>query len=224
MSTGQGQIVELILEDECRYVRVACPPNLIPGPGQYLLANDGPNSALPLPLFYTDSAAQGFIAVAPVNALWNPGLTLSLRGPLGRGFNVPLAARRVALVAFDDPPARLRGLIWQALKQDAGVVLVVNSMADNLPDAVEVQPLSALDEILEWADYVAFDVAREKLPQLRQQLGNWNSLAVGLGTQILIRTPVPCGGIAECGVCAVTLQSNWKLACKDGPVFDWSDL
>jgi NAD(P)H-flavin reductase len=224
MSTGKGQVVELILEDGCRYVRVSCPTNLIPAPGQYLLASDGSNSTLPVPLFYTDSAPDGFVAAAPETLAWNPGLTLHLRGPLGRGFSLPLTARRVGLVAFDDVPVRLRGLIRQTLQQDAAVVLVGNSVSDSLPDDVEVQPLSALSDILEWADYVAFDVARENLNQLREQLGKWNPPAAGVGAQILIRTPVPCGGIGECGVCAVTLRSDWKLACKDGPVFDWRDL
>ena len=41
MHTGKGQVVELILEDGYRYVRVVCPPGLIPAPGQYVLASDG---------------------------------------------------------------------------------------------------------------------------------------------------------------------------------------
>jgi len=224
MSTGKGQIVELILEDGCHYVRVACPPNLIPNPGQYLLASDGSDSPLPVPLFYTDSAPQGFVAAASMTAAWNPGIELHLRGPLGRGFGLPPAARRIGLVAFDGSPARLTGLIRPALKQDAAVVLVGSFTPDNLPDDVEVQPLSTLNDILDWADYAAFDIARENLHQLREQLGKRNSLAVGLGAQVLIRTAIPCGGIADCGVCAVTLKTEWKLACKDGPVFDWGEV
>jgi dihydroorotate dehydrogenase electron transfer subunit len=224
MSAGKGQVLELILEDGFRYARLTCPPNLVPEPGQYLLASDGTDSTLPVPLFHTDYAPQGFVAVTPAASRWVPGLVLDLRGPLGRGFNLSLAARRVGLVAFDDAPARLRGLIRQALKQDAAVVLVSSAAPDNLPDDVEVQPLSTLSDILAWADYVAFDVSRENLPQLREQVGKQNSIIAPLGAQILIRTPVPCGGIAECGVCAVTLKSEWKLACKDGPVFDWGEL
>lgn len=222
MSTGQGQIVELILEHGHRYVRVACLPHLIPAPGQYLLANDGSGSPLPVPLFYTDSAPQGFVAAAPV--AWTPGIMLHLRGPLGHGFSLPLLARRVGLVVFDDTPARLKGLIRPALKQDAGVVLVGDSASDDLPDDVEVQPLSTLDDILDWADYLAVDVNRGNLSQLRERLGKRNPLAAGMGAQVLIRTAIPCGGIAECGVCAVTLKSEWKLACKDGPVFDWREV
>src|SRR5574338_1452999 len=98
MHTGKGQVLELILEDGSRYVRVACSPNLIPAPGQYLLASDESNAPLPVPLFYTDSAPQGFIAEAPATAAWSPRFMLHLRGPLGRGFSLPLAARRVGLV------------------------------------------------------------------------------------------------------------------------------
>jgi NAD(P)H-flavin reductase len=224
MSTGKGQIVELILEDGCRYVRVACAPNLIPSPGQYMLASVRSDSPLPVPLFYTDSAPQGFVALAPETAAWNPGLFLHLRGPLGRGFHLPLTARKVGLVAFDDAPVRLQGLIRPALRQAAAVVLVSNSAPDHLPDDVEVQPLSALNDIFAWADYVAFDLARENLSQLGEHLGKRNQWAVRTNVQALIRTPVLCGGIAECGVCAVTLKSEWRLACKDGPVFDWIEL
>jgi len=254
MSTGKGQVVELILEDGCRHVRVSCPPNLIPAPGQYLLASEAPDatltgevvskySPLPVPLFHTDSAPQGvavepwrhFIAVALVPVSWQPGLDLHLRGPLGRGFTLPISARRVGLVALDTSPALLRGLIRPALQQDAAIVLVCDSSPEHLPDDVEVQPMSALNDIVEWADYLAFDVAREDLNQLRERLGKLDQVPAGKGrvategrgrneAQVLVRTPVPCGGIADCGVCAVTLKSEWRLACKDGPVFDWRDI
>src|SRR5215213_2499109 len=224
MSTGKGQVFELILDNGDRHARISCPPNLVPMPGQYLLASDGSDSSLPVPLFYTDSAPQGFIAAAPVPDTWNPGTKLHLRGPLGRGFTLPLFARKVAIVVFEAAASRLKGLIQQGLKQDAAVVLVCDSAADDLPDDVEVQPLSALGDIVEWADYVAFDVARENLPPLRKRLGKQSQLSTGMRAQILIRTAIPCGGLAECGVCAVVLKSEWKLACKDGPVFDWREL
>ena len=223
MHTGTGQILELILQDGNRYVRVSCPANLIPAPGQYLLASDGSDSTLPLPLYHTDSAFQGFVAAAPVSAAWNPGLILHLRGPLGRGFSLPLAARRVGLVALDDSPVRLRGLVRPALNQEAAIVLVGGSASDGLPDEVEVQPLSALPDILKWADYLAFDVARENLLPLQERIGR-QPLSAIWGAQVLVGTPVPCGGIADCGVCAITLNSEWKLGCKDGPVFDWRDV
>ena len=223
MHTGKGQVFELILEDGYRHVRVSCPSNLIPSPGQYLLAGDATDAPVPVPLFHTDSAPQGFIAAAPIPDSWNPGMELHLRGPLGRGFGLPLSARKVGLIAFDVVPGRLRGLISLSLRQAAAVVLVCNSNVDHLPDDVEVQPVSSLEEIVEWADFLAFDVPREKLTQLRERMDKLNQIVARKETQVLIHTPVPCGGVAECGVCAVTLKSGWKLACRDGPVFDWKE-
>ncbi len=218
MHTGTGRIVELILTDGCRYARVSCPENLIPAPGQYLLESDGLDSILPVPIFYTDSAPGGFISTA--SEKWTPGEMLYLRGPLGRGFSLPTSARRVGLVAFDDSPARLRGLIQPALRQEASVVLVSNWKGDDIPDEVEVQPLSALEEILKWADYIAIDIDRENLRPLVERLEQRNQLSAVRDAQILIHTPMPCGGVAECGVCVVVTKSGWQMACKDGPVFD----
>lgn len=232
MQADKGQVVELILQDGLRSARLSCPGNLIPGPGQYLLAGDASNSPLPVPLFYTDFSPSGFIAAPPWPDSWRPGQEIPLRGPLGRGFTVPISARRVALIAYDDTPARLLGLIRLALQQDAAIVLVSDSAPDHLSNEVEVQPLSTLSEVCEWSDYIALDVARGNLPALKKRLGSPNQVTalkarVELGrneVQVLIRTAMPCGGVAECGVCAVTLKSQWKMVCKDGPVFDWNDI
>src|ERR671931_1764610 len=99
MHTGKGQVLELLLEDGRRQVRISCPSNLIPAPGQYLLAGDGSMAPLPVPFFHTDSAPQGFIAMGSIPDFWTPGAELQLRGPLGRGFSLPLSARKVGLVA-----------------------------------------------------------------------------------------------------------------------------
>ncbi|GAB4464109.1 MAG: hypothetical protein Kow0070_25540 [Anaerolineales bacterium] len=225
MHAGLGQVIELILEGGNTFVRISCPANLIPAPGQYLLAGSASLSdPLPVPLFSTDSTPFGFTAVPPVPAAWMPGAEIALRGPLGRGFTLPPSARRVTLVPFDEDVSRLRGLIAPALKQRAAVVLLGESDLGGLPDEVEVQPFSLLEDALAWADYAAFDVLRESLPGLRERLGGSNQVPAGKDAQVLVRTPLPCGGIAECGVCAVTLKSGWKLACKDGPVFDLRDV
>jgi hypothetical protein len=147
MHNAKGQVAELILENGLRHARISCPANLIPSPGQYLLVSDASDSPLPVPVYYTDSAPEGFIASAPVPDSWTPGQSVYLHGPLGRGFVLPVSARKVGLVAFDDSPSRLRGLIASALKQDAAVVLVSDHPFDTLPDEVEVHPTSALAEI-----------------------------------------------------------------------------
>jgi dihydroorotate dehydrogenase electron transfer subunit len=111
-----------------------------------------------------------------------------------------------------------------ALKNGAAVVVLADSGLENLPDDVEVQPVSALDEVMKWSDYAAFVVSRENLSGWKERFGMSRQASVTRKAQVLVRTPVPCGGIAECGVCAVSLNSGWKMACKDGPVFQMDEL
>ncbi len=214
MRNSQGQLLEIYLDSRAQ---ILCPPQLIPAPGQYILAH-APSSGDPLavPVFFSDSAPNGFRAAPYLPLSWTPGTQLNLRGPLGHGFTVPAAARKIALIAFDDSPERLRGLIPIAFKQKAEVVLVSNMAAHDLPEAVEVQPLQALKDIYQWADYAAFDATRENLPRLGKMLGVGNQPQA----QVLVRAPMPCGAIAECGVCSIIIHREWKMICKDGPVFD----
>jgi len=232
MHIGEGLVKEIVLLDGSTAARILCASNLIPAPGQYLLAHvDGSDAPLPVPVFSAESNLQGFLAAPPIPAAWIPGARLHLRGPLGHGFVIPSSARRVALVAWDNFSARLAPLTNLAYKQEAAVTLVSDTQPDDLSLQVEVQPFSALDEVVKWADYIAVDVARASLPQLRERLGLGQQAKVRVGSgyfihemQILISTPMPCGGVAECGVCAVFVRHNWKMACKDGPVFALNDL
>ena len=137
---------------------------------------------------------------------------------------MPASARRVGLVAFDGPPARLKGLILPALRQNASVVLLSDTSADHLPDEVEIQPVSTLGDILQWADFAAFDVRRENIKELMEKLGGWKFRSAQYGAQVLVHTSMPCGGLADCGVCALTMKSDWKLVCKEGPVFDLGEI
>jgi len=230
MKNGSGQLSEIYLDSRAR---ILCPPDLIPAPGQYLLAHASASDApLAVPVFFSDSAPNGFRSAPFLPPAWTPGTQLNLRGPLGHGFSIPTFARKVALIAFDESPARLHGLISIALRQDAEVVLVCDTIMDELPEAVEVQPLQALTDIYQWADYAAFDLARENLNQLREMLGVGKqakapreAAALSLSKrQVLIRAPMPCGVFAECGVCALTIRHEWKMICKDGPVFELSSV
>ena len=223
MKTGTGKVEETFLDGSAR---ISCPPELIPAPGQYVLAHaHGSDSPLPVPLFSSLSSLQsGFRFAPPVPALWQPGQLLYLRGPIGHGFNLSASSRKIALIAFDDAPARLLGLIAQALKQNAEVVLVSNSQVDDLPEIVEVQPLKGLSDALRWADYAAMDVSREGLPQLKEMLAGKDQLTAKVEAQVLVRAPMPCGALADCGVCALSIEHDWKMICKDGPVFRLKEI
>jgi NAD(P)H-flavin reductase len=228
MRNGEGQLVEIYLDSRSR---ISCAPDLIPAPGQYILAHASGSDTIPaggsplaVPVFFSAYAPNGFRSAPYLPLAWKPGTQLNLRGPLGHGFSIPAFARKVALIAFDESPARLHGLISNALKQDAEVVLVSNMVLDDMPEAVEVQPLQALIDIYQWADYAALDVARENLNQLREMLGKQEQAKGPREAQVLVRAPMPCGALAECGVCALTIRHEWKMICKDGPVFDLSSI
>jgi len=223
--SGQGQLVETFVDSGGRIV---CPPELIPVPGQYLLAHtdvsDSPLAPLAVPIFFSESAPNGFRAAASLPAAWRPGARLFLRGPLGRGFVLPSSARRVALIAFDDSASRLHGLIPPALKAGAAITLVCDGPPEDLSEEVEAQPLKSMREAYAWADYAAIDVARENLPGLWSMLDGAGQAQRKAETQVLVRTPMPCGAMAECGVCAVVLKDSWIMICRDGPVFDFAEL
>jgi Iron-sulfur cluster binding domain of dihydroorotate dehydrogenase B len=222
MKNGEGKLHEIYLNSS---IRIDCPPELIPAPGQYLLAHArGSDSPLAVPVFFSDAAPNGFRCAPILDSSWLPGTQLDLRGPLGHGFAIPSFARKVALIAFDDSFERMRGLIPMALKQEAEVVLVCKDVVEDMSEAVEVQPLQALIDIYHWADFAAIDVARENLNQLREMLGKTEQAKVPREAQVLVRAPMPCGALAECGVCALAIKHDWKMICKEGPVFEMNSI
>lgn len=217
---SEGQVAEILLLDGLPAARIQCVQGLIPAPGQYLLAHAAESdAALAHVLFASGFAEDGFVAAPSVSAAWRPGTRLFLRGPLGHGFNLPVSARRVGFIAFDRSPRTLLALLGPALRQEAAVTLVAAQIPENLPFQVEVQPLNALPEICKWADYVAFDISRAALAALKEQLQP-SRAALKASGQVLVRTPMPCGALADCGVCTVELGGKTYLACDDGPVFE----
>jgi hypothetical protein len=257
-TAAEGKLVEMRLEDggRARLVgRIACPARLCPAPGQYLLASrrvepgeQEPGEAeigevaigevavdevdtLPAVLFPSDYFPGGFETAPGLPRTWTPGAKLALRGPLGRGFALNGSQRRVALAALGDGPHRLMPLLRTALARQADVLLYCAAVPPGLPRAVEVAPLDQLGESLAWADVLAVDLPLAKLAELPARLGLSRGQQPPCAVEVLITTPMPCAGQAECGVCAVparrgagTERVDWLLACKDGPVFEWKDL
>ncbi len=222
VNNAEGVLVELYMGGGGL---LRCPHILAPSPGKYIQAVEkNSTETLAASVFSMGEVKDGFLAAPPLPAGWVPGTQLQLRGPLGNGFTMPEKARRILLVAFENPSYRLHGLIGPALERGAEVVLITGEPAANVPEAVEIQPLTQLPAAWAWADAVAADVAREDwsefLASIKQEKASANKPLV----QVLVRAPMPCAAIAECGICAFTLQNSWKMVCKDGPVFDLTDL
>jgi NAD(P)H-flavin reductase len=200
-------------------------PRLVLRPGQYLLGHAA-GSAEPIPYsLFPANLAEETIRLAPyLPPAWQPGQTLRVRGPFGRGFHLPPLAHRVALIAPTDHPFRLLPLLSAALAQGAEVVLCAAQIPSWLPDSVEVLDPSSAPEAAAWADYIAVDLAPAHLGSLARILGLKPIQARPASAEVLLVGPMPCGGTAECGVCAVKTRAGWRLACKDGPVFLLKDL
>jgi len=225
MQTGEGLLHELYYQPGGADGRIHCPAGLVPAPGQYVLtaavsAEGGSDASTAVPLFLTQRTSEGFDFSAAVPTGWRPGTRLALRGPLGHGFHVPPEARRAALVALDGSPARLTALLPGLLGRGAAVTVVCEPPFPDLPEAVEVQPPGSLEEVCRWADFIAAEPGRERLPALRRRLTG----GLAVPALVLVRAPMPCGALADCGVCAVTVRGRWKLACKDGPVFNLREV
>jgi dihydroorotate dehydrogenase electron transfer subunit len=224
-----GRIIEIWEESGSLAGRIACPAKAVPAAGQYLLASDPLDRAAPLPtcLFPSSAAADGFACSPGLPRAWQPGTSLALSGPLGRGFSLPDTARQTAFAALGGHPAALRPLIGQALARGCAATLFADRLEDDLgrwPTALEVYPLAALPDCLAYADFLALEAAPALLAGLRARLGLGSGARLPFAAQALVMTPYPCGGIADCGVCAVRTRRGWKLACKDGPVFDLNEL
>jgi hypothetical protein len=232
MNWTAGSIARIELDPYGRTAAwIECPASLVPAAGQYVLARASEDESAPLAraLFPSGRAPNRF-QTSDLPLQWGAGIPLMLRGPLGRGFELPGTLRRLALASLGEGGARLRPLMDAALAQGVEVTLFDDQRPRGLPPAVEAFPLSGLAEALPWADFLALEIPHNALAGLNRIFGPRLSLQRPLpAAQALISGPMPCGGCADCGVCAVQTRhswklTSWKLACKDGPVFDLEEL
>jgi hypothetical protein len=224
MVSFKGQIVEISLAaDGAQQALVESPLPAVPAPGQYVQAFNYRQSEAPLPasLFLGGRVnVRGdqahFMTSAPIPQGWMPGDELQLRGPLGRGFVVPAEVKRVALISLSDNLTRLLPLTILA---GVEISLFCDAPLPPLPAQVEVNPLSNLGQAWGWADLALFDGLAASYEQLDSLLGIPEG-QLPCPAQALVFTDMPCGAIAECGICAVRGASRRVLlACEDGPVF-----
>jgi dihydroorotate dehydrogenase electron transfer subunit len=220
MATGSAEILEMGLDGSSIFAVLVLPDVLRPAAGQYLLAFCAElGDLLPAPLFPGSLPSDEMTFAGPLPLNWSAGTRLNVRGPLGHGFHLPPEARRIGLAALGPGAGVLLPLAYTALLAGAEVALYASAIPSELPSSVEVLPTEELPEARQWADYIAADLPRELLPSLRKQFGLRPHEYLPGASEALVRVPMPCGGIAECGVCAVQVASGYRLGCKDGPVF-----
>ena len=203
------------------------PENYWPAPGQYLACKrlNDPSEPLPHQLFRT-LGDEGILSLSQIPENWQPGDQLLLGAPQGHGFSLPREARRLALLPYRVSPTRLLTLVRSALAQNAAISLFIEEIPspdimNRLSSVVEINPIAALLDNLDWPDFLAVDLARDDLAAFS---GLFSQDSPNLNGQVLVRTSMPCRGLAECGVCSVRTKRGWKYACIDGPVFPLKEV
>lgn len=227
MAATTAKLIEVFQSGQERSGVLDLPSSQWPQAGQYLPCQRDDDSTQPLPInLFRVIGPESGLSVSPLPENWFPGDQLILLPPHGNGFTIPESARRVGLLAFEVPPLRLLPLIKPALSQNASLTLFVDPQKDKdilnwIPSVVEIVPISAFVENASWPDYLAVDLPLEKLNDLSAIFGN---AKLTFSCQVLLRSPMPCHGLGECGVCSVKTQHGWRLACKDGPVFPLAEV
>ena len=161
-------------------------------------------------------------------------------GPLGRGYDVSDPSRHLLLVAGGIGVAPLVWLADEAIEQSRSVTLVLGGRTKEqifpaalLQPEVEVVVMTedgslgrqglateAFVEHLEWCDQ-AFACGPN--PMFRAMADAVRKTRVRRPVQALLEENMGCGtGI--CYGCAVETRRGMKLVCKDGPMFELSDV
>jgi len=222
-------------------------------PGQFLMirCGEGWDPLLPRPLsFHRFRQADGerqFAVLFDLRGrgtdwLWHrqPGDTVSLFGPLGRGYAVKRQSQNLLLVAGGIGIAALVALADEAIADGRAVTLLQGAKtaaglfpSASLPTEVEVVSASEdgsaghhglvtelLAQYLPWADQVFAcgpNAMYEAMAAVMRQQGSRKSV------QVLLEEHMACGtGVCYC--CAVFARRGVRLVCKDGPMFELREI
>ena len=241
------------VETGCPFVRVTLTAPAIAlglAPGRFVLADLG--GYLRTPLFPARMEAEGFdLLVPPAHpaATLRPGDEVNLIGPLGQGFEVPTAARRLLLVAST---IHLPVLLPLTQPRNHGFFSSSIALLLSAPTATALYPISHLSPALEvhvvtadgsaghqgsaldlfpdlvrWADCLCIAPLHPDDPATYPALAEIvREVRLDPGhhfAQALVVPPMACG-VGACQGCAVQTARGTKLACTDGPVFDLLEL
>jgi len=195
---------------------------------------------LRVPLYPFHSSANGFefgVTDAPPDnaphpyAALSPGDELDVLGPCGRGFDLPPRAGHLLAAVAAPTPVRLRALLDLALERGWAVTLWLppecsvaqpGAPASSVPEPVEVQRGELSAELLDWADVVALDLPEPARWAAEIRAARPGRAAGFIQALVPSAVPMPCG-TGACQACWVTVGAGQrrKLACVDGPVFQW---
>jgi dihydroorotate dehydrogenase electron transfer subunit len=218
-------------------------------PGQYVMVRCGEGQDMPLrrPLSVHRTSRDGCIAflfaVVGRGTEWlaqrKQGDILDIFGPLGNGFEVRHSSRNLLLAGGGIGIAPLVALAESAIAAGRSVTLLIGDRTAAriypnrlLPSEIKVavstedgslgskgMVTDLLPQFVSEADQV---FACGPLPMYRRMAemsGKWGNVSV----QVLLETVLGCG-VGACLSCTIETEHGRKLVCKDGPVFELSEV
>ena len=227
-----------------RYLLTLAAPDLARAaePGQFAMlrcaAGWDPYLRRALPFLRTDGATVSFLfEPSDLGLSWLAGRALgasvSLLGPLGRGFALAPTTRHLLLADVGGPVAPLLALVNSAAARQLSVVLVIEGtaaagLASIIPEAVELVTVTggdkgalreALERLLPWADQVAVAGPEEAV----RGLASLDAARRPALVQCYVAAPLVCG-VGWCGSCLTETRRGTRRTCVRGPVFELNDL
>lgn len=180
---------------------------------------------LPTLLYPCQVSSTELLLCGDIPKNWTPGTHLHLRGPRGNGFHLPPLTHRVAFTTLDRfNMNRLLPLADAALANRTEVTFFTNQPLTDLALEIEILPLEELNQVTNWADYMAAVLKPGQVSAFRNGLQRNTDRKTPFTAEIMVDVPIICDESSACGVCAVYTSRGWRLACKDGPVFALDDL
>lgn len=222
-------------------------------PGQFVMVRCGEDTLLrrPLSVHQTDGDKLALLfTIVGKGTNWlsqqKNGDTLDVFGPLGNGYTIYPDSKNVLLVAGGIGIAPLRFLVDTAARQKGKVTLILGARSsayllpitttaslfnEILPASINV--VNATDDGSEGFKGLATDLIPAYLDQADQlfacgPVGMYQTMAQmpelkNKPVQISLEIMMGCGA-GVCYGCTIRTKNGLKQVCKDGPVFELSDL
>jgi dihydroorotate dehydrogenase electron transfer subunit len=217
-------------------------------PGQFVMVNCGQGFTLHRPLSIHQVANSGqlhlLFGIVGKGTSWlsrrQEGETLDLLGPLGNGFSIEPASRKLLLVAGGIGIAPLTFLAQRELSVGKSVTLLLGAGTDAglypqrlLPGGIETVVATEdgsigrkgmitdiLPGYIDWADQIC---ACGPLAMYQTMAGGNQQTRAKKPVQISLEVRMGCG-LGACYGCSIRTRRGMKQVCLDGPVFNLDEI
>jgi len=219
-------------------------------PGQFVMVRCGKECILPRPLSIHQINSKGDMAL--LFTVWEDGKgtrwlsrrkvgdNIELLGPLGNGFSIKPASKKLLLMAGGIGIAPLYFLAQKAISRGYSATLLLGARTESqlypknllpagmkLVTATEDGTAGETGRVSELLPHYAARAdqifACGPMPMYRDIADKYAHLLSDKPIQVSLEMRMACG-LGVCYGCTVKTKSGLKQVCKDGPVFELSDV